>query len=218
LHYHQPLNVLHNYFDSPTKLSNLYLTKFLDTSTKLFFPCICKSKEIKHFILQRLRYVFPLNKSNAFIFYKIISGKNSCVCHVIFNFWILSELKVVSVYVHFMFIQFVRIRYFLSSSIVSWRSGSRPGSLIAKTLLTFLSIILSCIARGSDKIKVDVTRMRACWRSEYRNGASLISKLLHDDYCRSFNNDDHADIREIFFNNHKDCFKFQRVSKIANFA
>jgi len=30
----------HNYFDSPTKLfSDLYLTKFLDILTKLFFPC-----------------------------------------------------------------------------------------------------------------------------------------------------------------------------------
>jgi len=35
------LNVLHNYFDSPTKLfSDLYLAKFLDISAKLFFPCM----------------------------------------------------------------------------------------------------------------------------------------------------------------------------------
>jgi len=33
--------VLHNYFDSPTKLfSDLYLAKFLDTSAKSFFSCI----------------------------------------------------------------------------------------------------------------------------------------------------------------------------------
>jgi len=36
------LSVLHNYFDSPTKLfSDLYLVKFLDTSMKLFFLCTC---------------------------------------------------------------------------------------------------------------------------------------------------------------------------------
>jgi len=34
------LNVLHNYFDDPTKsFSNLYLAKFLDTSAKLFLLC-----------------------------------------------------------------------------------------------------------------------------------------------------------------------------------
>jgi len=34
------LNVLHNYFDSLLKLfSDLYLTKFLNTSAKLFLPC-----------------------------------------------------------------------------------------------------------------------------------------------------------------------------------
>jgi len=33
------LNVLHNYFDSPIKLfPDFYLTKFLDTSAKPFFP------------------------------------------------------------------------------------------------------------------------------------------------------------------------------------
>jgi len=35
------LSNLHNYFDNPNKLfSNLYLAKFLDTSTKPFFSCI----------------------------------------------------------------------------------------------------------------------------------------------------------------------------------
>jgi len=35
------LNVLHNYFDSPTKLfSDLYLAKFSVTSASLF-PCSC---------------------------------------------------------------------------------------------------------------------------------------------------------------------------------
>jgi len=34
------LNVLQNYFDALTELfSSLYLAKFLDTSTKSFFPC-----------------------------------------------------------------------------------------------------------------------------------------------------------------------------------
>jgi len=35
------LSVLHNYFDSLSKLSviDLYLTKFLDTLAKSFFPC-----------------------------------------------------------------------------------------------------------------------------------------------------------------------------------
>jgi len=37
---HSRLSVLHNYFDCPTKLfSDLYLAKFLDTSTKPSFPC-----------------------------------------------------------------------------------------------------------------------------------------------------------------------------------
>jgi len=35
------LSILYNYFNGPTKLIlNLYLVKFLDTSAKLFFPCI----------------------------------------------------------------------------------------------------------------------------------------------------------------------------------
>jgi len=35
------LNVLHNYFNDPTKLfSDLYLAKFLDVSVKSFFPRI----------------------------------------------------------------------------------------------------------------------------------------------------------------------------------
>jgi len=35
------LSILHNYFDDLTKLfSDLYLAKFLDTSSKPFFPCI----------------------------------------------------------------------------------------------------------------------------------------------------------------------------------
>jgi len=39
-HCHQCLSILHNYFDDLTKLfSNQYLTKFLDTSAKPFFPC-----------------------------------------------------------------------------------------------------------------------------------------------------------------------------------
>jgi len=34
------LNFLRNYFNGPIKLlSDLYLLNFLDTSTKLFFPC-----------------------------------------------------------------------------------------------------------------------------------------------------------------------------------
>ena len=41
-YYHQKLSVPHNYFNDPTKsFSDLYHAKFLDTSTKLFFPCIC---------------------------------------------------------------------------------------------------------------------------------------------------------------------------------
>jgi len=32
------LSFLHNYFDSPTKFSNMYLAKFLDITTKSFFP------------------------------------------------------------------------------------------------------------------------------------------------------------------------------------
>jgi len=36
-HISDSLNVLHNYFDSPTKLmSDLHSAKFLDTSTKLY--------------------------------------------------------------------------------------------------------------------------------------------------------------------------------------
>jgi len=34
---HQRLCVLHNYFNGPKLLSDLYLAKFLDTSAKLFF-------------------------------------------------------------------------------------------------------------------------------------------------------------------------------------
>jgi len=42
------LNVLHIYFDAPTKLfSDLYLAKFLDTSAKyMFFPCSNVKKNI----------------------------------------------------------------------------------------------------------------------------------------------------------------------------
>ena len=37
---HKRLSVLHNYFDSLTKLfSDLYTAKFLDTTVKLFCPC-----------------------------------------------------------------------------------------------------------------------------------------------------------------------------------
>jgi len=51
----------HNYFDSPTKLfSNLYLAKFLDTSTKPFFPCV---KSV---------YLLPLTRA--------LSVNNSCLC------------------------------------------------------------------------------------------------------------------------------------------
>jgi len=40
------LNVEHNYFDDSTKLfSDLYLTKFLDTSIKSSFPCEDKNKK-----------------------------------------------------------------------------------------------------------------------------------------------------------------------------
>jgi len=34
------LSVLHNYFASSTKFSDLYPAKILDLSGKLFFPCI----------------------------------------------------------------------------------------------------------------------------------------------------------------------------------
>jgi len=34
------LSVLHNYFDSSTKIIFPYLAKILDLSAKLFFPCI----------------------------------------------------------------------------------------------------------------------------------------------------------------------------------
>jgi len=38
-HCQKCLSVLHDYFDGPTKLfSDLYPVKFLDTSTKPFFP------------------------------------------------------------------------------------------------------------------------------------------------------------------------------------
>jgi len=40
------LNVLYNYFDSSTKLfSVLCPAKFLDTSAKLFFPCMHKKND-----------------------------------------------------------------------------------------------------------------------------------------------------------------------------
>jgi len=44
------LSVLYNYFDNPIKLfSDLYLVKFLNTSAKLFFPCIKISKKKKDY-------------------------------------------------------------------------------------------------------------------------------------------------------------------------
>jgi len=48
------LSVIHNYFNGPTKLfSDLYLAKFLDISTKLFF-----SRKIVH--LGIFNYMFIL--------------------------------------------------------------------------------------------------------------------------------------------------------------
>jgi len=59
------LNILHNYFDSLTKLfSDPYLTKFLDTSAKLFFSC--NSSKI---LFQEYRL-----KNRSFLIIKVIKG------------------------------------------------------------------------------------------------------------------------------------------------
>jgi len=47
------LSILHNYFDDPNKISDLYLTKFLDISAKLCFLCMF-NKLIVRFLFHRL--------------------------------------------------------------------------------------------------------------------------------------------------------------------
>jgi len=61
-HCRKYLGVLHNYFDSPTKLSSdLYPAKFLDTPTKPFHV------EILNAYLNFLKYIIPIPDNDYII-------------------------------------------------------------------------------------------------------------------------------------------------------
>ena len=83
------LNVLHNYFDGPTKFfADLYLAKVIDTAAKLFFPCIIFCKNMR---------AIELHNTNCFTcllfhFIRQITSKQD-YCYVAVNFVLLSKYR-----------------------------------------------------------------------------------------------------------------------------
>jgi len=71
------LNVLHDYFDDPTKLlSGLYLATFLDTSAKPFFSCaytkVYSSRSISQLTMMFKNFPLPHGKYYSLITERIM--------------------------------------------------------------------------------------------------------------------------------------------------
>jgi len=61
------LSIIHNYFNGPKLFSDLYLAKFLDISTKLFFSCKIVHLEMFNYMFILINYIyFYIYKRNSY--------------------------------------------------------------------------------------------------------------------------------------------------------